>query len=304
MVANMSTTGTQTILGPPTSERHIHIQRGRKATVSPAEEGGIQTLLARGCAVVLGRLGSMGGDMLETKLYLADAVDWLKQLPDKSVDLVVTDPPYESLEKYRVIGTTTRLKHSKSSSNDWFAIFPNDRFEELLGELYRTLKDNTHCYIFCDQETMFVLKPIAEKVGFRFWKPIVWDKIAIGMGYHYRARYEFVLFFEKGKRKLKNLGVPDVLTAKRIRNGFPTQKPVELVEILISQSSEPGDTVVDPFAGSGTTLLASRRIGRSAWGTDISASAYSLSAERLAKEDYWKTEIAQIYVDKKASKSD
>ncbi len=54
----------------------------------------------------------------EPILNNGDAVDWLRLLPDQSVDLVVTDPPYESLEKHRATGTTTRLKHSKASSND------------------------------------------------------------------------------------------------------------------------------------------------------------------------------------------
>jgi len=181
------------------------------------------------------------------ELFKCDAVDWLKTLPDGSVDLVVTDPPYESLEKHRKIGTTTRLKVSAASSNEWFSIFPNERFESLLTEIYRVMKKNSHFYIFCDQETMFVLKPIGEKVGFKFWKPIVWNKMAIGMGYHYRAKYEFILFFEKGKRKLNSLSTPDVLEFKRIRNGYPTEKPVELLELLIEQSSSEGDVVIDPF---------------------------------------------------------
>ena len=63
-----------------------------------------------------------------------DAVDWLRDLAPESVDLVITDPAYESLEKHRAIGTTTRLKHSKASSNDWFNIFPNARFGELFTE--------------------------------------------------------------------------------------------------------------------------------------------------------------------------
>src|SRR5512134_3292085 len=105
-----------------------------------------------------------------------DAVEWLRTLPASSVDLVITDPPYESLEKHRAIGTTTRLKHSKSSSNDWFKIFPNTRFHELFVEVHRVLKSNTHFYLYCDPETMFVAKPIAEEVGFKFWKPIIWDK--------------------------------------------------------------------------------------------------------------------------------
>jgi len=132
-------------------------------------------------------------------LSCRDAVEWLQQLPSDSVDLLVTDPAYESLEKHRAIGTTTRLKHSKSSSNDWFGIFPNARFSDLFAEVFRVLRHNSHFYLFCDAETMFVAKPEAERAGFRFWKPLVWDKRTIGMGYHYRARYEFILFFEKGK---------------------------------------------------------------------------------------------------------
>src|SRR5690606_4935060 len=75
-----------------------------------------------------------------------DAVEWLSSLADGSADLVVTDPPYESLEKHRAVGTTTRLKHSKASSNDWFTVFPNARFEELLRQVYRVLKRDRHFY--------------------------------------------------------------------------------------------------------------------------------------------------------------
>ena len=185
----------------------------------------------------------------EFALSRSDAVTWLRTLPNSSVDLVVTDPPYESLEKYRAVGTTTRLKKSKSSSNNWFDIFPNERFEELFVEVERVLKKNSHFYLFCDQETMFVVKPIAEKVGFKFWKPLVWDKMKIGMGYHYRARYEFILFFEKGKRKLKNLGTPDVIQQARVFRGYPTEKPVPVSELLISQSTDEGKPRYRPFHG-------------------------------------------------------
>jgi site-specific DNA-methyltransferase (adenine-specific) len=211
--------------------------------------------------------------------YKEDAVKWLSTLPEGSADLMITDPPYESLEKHRKIGTTTRLKQSKASSNQWFDIFPNDRFEELLKEVYRVLKKNSHLYLFCDQETMFVIKPIAEKVGFKFWKPIVWDKMSIGMGYHYRARYEFILFFEKGKRKLKDLSVPDILESKRIHRGYPTEKPVQLIEKLILQSSDPEELIVDPFFGSGSTLRAAINLGRRAAGSDIAELAHEHLSE-------------------------
>src|SRR5688572_7768081 len=215
------------------------------------------------------------------ELSAQDAVGWLRDLPSESVDLVITDPAYESLEKHRAIGTTTRLKHSKSSSNDWFAIFPNARFGELFEQTYRVLKRNTHFYLLCDAETMFVAKPEAEKAGFRFWKPLVWDKRTIGMGYHYRARYELILFFEKGKRRLNDLGVADIISVPRIHRGYPAEKPVKVSEIVIGQSSHAGDVVADPFMGSGSVGVAAVKLGRRFIGTDLNPEAVRWSAQRL-----------------------
>ncbi len=220
------------------------------------------------------------------RLNQGDAIVWLQEFPDKSIDLVITDPPYESLEKHRKVGTTTRLKHSKGSSNDWFPIFPNSGFPILFDELYRVLKKGRHLYMFCDQETMFIAKPIGEAAGFKFWKPIVWDKKAIGMGYHYRARYELILFFEKGKRKLNDLGIPDILEAKRVHRGYPTEKPVEISEVLVKQSTQPGEVVIDPFCGSGSSLVAAMRNGRRASGNDVVENAINLSFTRLSEIRY------------------
>jgi site-specific DNA-methyltransferase (adenine-specific) len=219
--------------------------------------------------------------MIRSLISQADALDWLRQFPDLSVDLIVTDPPYESLEKHRAIGTTTRLKNSKASSNEWFAIFPNSRFEELFSECFRVLKKNRHFYLFCDQETMFVAKPIAEAVGFRFWKPLIWDKQKIGMGYHYRCRYEVVLFFEKGKRKLNDLSIPDIIQASRIHNGYPAEKPVAVSETLIKQSTDLGELVIDPFMGSGSVGLAALTLKRQFLGNDLCDEAVRVSQTRL-----------------------
>ncbi len=210
-----------------------------------------------------------------------DAVEWLRSLSTGSVDLIVTDPAYESLEKHRARGTTTRLKHSKASSNDWFRVFPNSRFPELFDEAFRVLKRHSHFYLFCDQETMFVAKPLAEAAGFRFWKPLVWDKRRIGMGYHYRCRYEFILFFEKGKRRLADLSIPDILEHPRVHGGYPAQKPTEVSKVLIRQSSEPGELVIDPFTGSGSVGVAALELGRRFAGCDICDQAVEIANERL-----------------------
>lgn len=215
------------------------------------------------------------------QLAQQDAVAFLRTLPAESVDLLVTDPAYESLEKHRAVGTTTRLKVSAGSSNPWFSVFPNARFAELFAEVHRVLKRDTHFYLMCDPETAFIAKPIAEQAGFKFWKPLVWDKRSIGMGYHYRARYEFVLFFEKGKRRLADLGIADVLEVPRIRGGYPAEKPSALSEIFIKQSSVEGDLVVDPFMGSGSSGVAALSLGRRYAGNDVSPDSLKLAHQRL-----------------------
>ena len=212
-----------------------------------------------------------------------DAVEFLRGMPDASVDLVVTDPPYESLEKHRSTGTTTRLKQSKASSNAWFTIFPNERFAELFAEVFRVLRPDRHFYLFCDPDTLFVARPAAEACGFRFWKPLVWDKVNIGMGYHYRRRYEFILFFEKGKRKLNDLGVADVLTEKMVRGGYPTEKPVPLLRTLVRQSAAPGELVCDPFLGSGSAGVAAVAQGCDFIGADLADDALDLARARMVE---------------------
>ncbi len=103
----------------------------------------------------------------------------------------------------------------------------------------------------------------------------------IGMGYHYRGRHEFIVFLEKGKRKLNHLGVPDVLQCERVRNGYPTEKPVPLLRTLIMQSSKEGDTILDPFMGSGSTGVAAHNELRSFIGFDINPKAYELANVRV-----------------------
>ena len=216
------------------------------------------------------------------QITCTNALTWLQAIPSASVDLIITDPPYESLEKHRAIGTTTRLKKSKSSSNEWFPVIPNSSFPDLLTEIYRVLANNSHFYLFCDTETMFVVKPIAEQIGFKFWKPIIWDKVTIGMGYHYPCRYECILFFEKGKRKLNDLSIPDVISCKRIRNGYPTEKPVSVIETLILQSTLQEELIADPFMGSGSCGIAALRNNRNFIGCDIKESAVKFAESRLS----------------------
>lgn len=215
-----------------------------------------------------------------------DAFDFLARLKDGSVDMCVTDIPYESLEKHRARGTTTRLSHSKASSNDWFQILPNSEIPRLMDELWRVLAKNSHLYMFCDDETSnLIWRANDERLAptrFKWWKRLVWDKQKMGMGYHYRASYEFICFLEKGKRALNDKGTRDIISVPRIHRGYPTQKPVEVSEVLIRQSTEPGDRVIDPFCGSGSVAVAAVTLGRKFAGSDICAEAVEITKRRIA----------------------
>lgn len=233
----------------------------------------------------------------------ADWTELLGKLKPNSIDLIVTDPPYESLMKWKGVGTTARmgLGREGTGSDDedkFYPTIPNEDLPDLLKELYRVLKWNCHCYVMCDGSTLHYIFDIVGDgwhesgcecrrhsfAPFSNTKVLVWDKVNMGMGYHFRARHEFIVMLDKGKnRRLNDLGISDVLTFKPpSKKAYPTQKPVELFEVLISQSSAPGEVVLDPFSGAGTTAVAAKRLGRQFVVGDISDRAIALTKESIA----------------------
>lgn len=232
------------------------------------------------------------------RVVVQDAFELLRGLAPESVDLVVTDPPYESLQIHRARGTTTRL------TTNWFATVPDARLPELLREVYRVLRPDRHFYLFCDEVTADVIKqqqgvgaarlPNGARrcsCGFSYWKEIVWAKTTLdgakirgGTGYHYRAASERILFFEKGKRVLQDLGIPDVLMAPRPGVPGPAVKPGAVVRTLIAQSTAPGELVVDPFCGSGVAGVEAGALQRRFLLGDIDLAYLDPSLAPLAPE--------------------
>ena len=236
-------------------------------------------------------------------LWQADWREGLSRLADESVDLVITDPPY--LQRWEGIGTTTRMglgrKGSRADDPDKsFPTVPNRGFSALLDELYRVLRPQTHCYVMSDAPTLpYLFGALGEdfccpdrciykddiRQGWTHWKLLVWDKGAPGMGYHYRAQHEYILLLDKGSnRGLADRSVPDVLRFSPPRGAeklYPTQKPLALFELLVRQSSAPGELVLDPFVGSGTTIVAAQRLGRRGLGMDVYGRAIEVACGRL-----------------------
>jgi len=189
---------------------------------------------------------------------------------------------------------------SADDPDKFFATISNEDLGVVLAEIYRVLKDNRHAYVMCDNLTLpyfyyytgfrFPCEPCIYAdsggvVAFQNIKPLVWDKVSMGMGYHYRCRYEFIVMLDKGKnRRLNDLSKPDVLTFKRVEGKarlVPTQKPLRLFQLLVSQSTEPGEVVLDPFMGSGTTGVACVLEGRSFIGMDIEKHCLDIARKRI-----------------------
>lgn len=198
-------------------------------------------------------------------LVQADARDFLADLPDESVDLILTDPPYA-------------FDRGNTHFRKWFAELPDEAWAGIFFELHRVLAPNSHAYVFADRRVKPVFEAAAKASGFRVHRALVWDKGSIGLGQSvWRSQHEYICFLSKGSRPGNSKGLGDVLRAPRPR-GYPTEKPVKVLKQLIAQSSERGELVLDPFCGSGSTGMAAREIGRRALLCDVDA---GFAARRL-----------------------
>lgn len=160
------------------------------------------------------------------------------------------------------------------------------------GELYRVLKDGGHCYIMTNHVNLIEMLNTLTGVGFHFIKSLIWNKGNKIMGQYYMSQYEYILFFRKGKGvRIRNCGTPDILSVpnkktkdENGKNIHDTEKPVELMRILIENSSDEGDIVLDPFMGSGSTGIAATELNRDFIGSELDDKYYELSVTRIPND--------------------
>jgi site-specific DNA-methyltransferase (adenine-specific) len=190
-------------------------------------------------------------------LVQADARYLLAALPADSVDLIITDPPYH-------------LDRGSHYFRTWFAELPDEAWPAIVAGLHRVLREDRHCYVFCDRRTQPLFDAAARDAGFRVHSPLIWNKASIGLGGGcWRSQHELIAFYEKGHRAGNSRGESDVLSHARVARGYPTEKPIPVLERLIRQASQPGELVLDPFCGSGNVGQACRNLGRSALLADV-----------------------------------
>lgn len=225
-----------------------------------------------------------------TTLHYGDCIEVMAELSPKSVGTILTDPPYSSggrrensrsLRTSMVRGTTDEdwIKGDSLSTTSflWF-------MRECGKQWRRTITPGGHVLSFIDWRMAHHLAIAMETSDFVQQPTLVWDKTYFGMGSIFRNQYENILHFTAGApRKPLRKDVGNVLRAKPIRGGdHPTEKPGELLETLLSVVAPPESVVLDPFAGSGSTLVAARNRGLRAVGVEADEAYCEVIANRLS----------------------
>lgn len=198
-------------------------------------------------------------DKYINKVIQGDCLEVMKDIPDKSIGCIITDPPYGM--NYQSSWRTATKQFAKITNDtniDWFP--------EFIKECYRVLKDNSHIYIFCNDYNISKFRDLQEQAGFKNKRTLVWVKNNHTSGDllgDYANKTEFINYAQKGRRLLNGGRDTNVLNFSRVSKlEHPTQKPVDLNEYLIKKSTNENDLILDPFAGSGTTGIAARNLNR------------------------------------------
>lgn len=221
-------------------------------------------------------------------LFNADCIDIMGKMEDESVDLIVTDPPYRVTARGSNGNSGGMLKKQLNKKGKVFNCNDID-VTKYAGEFFRLLKDGSHCYVMTNHVNLISMLNTFTEVGFHFVKSLVWDKGNKIMGQYYMSQFEYILFFRKGKGvKINNCGTSDILFFPNKKskdetghNLHDTEKPVELMKVLIENSSAVGDIILEPFAGIGATCIASKESGRRYIGIELDKKYFGISAERL-----------------------
>lgn len=228
--------------------------------------------------------------MDDVTLLLGDCLERMGGVPDGSVDIVCTDPPYGI--KYRHGTRADGNKGGKRYSDGhvkWEPIEGDDKPDgRWLLEAFRILRGGAALYLVTRWDVEPEWRDLLRVAGFRVVQRLTWHKRDHGKGDlrgTWATTCEDVLFASKGRHKLNKrpsmlLDVGCVPTWEM--RFHPHQKPVPLCERLILNSTQPGDMVLDPFAGSGTTLIAALNTGRRAIGIEKDAAIFATASSRIA----------------------
>ena len=207
-------------------------------------------------------------------IHLGDCLEKLKELPDESVEAVITDPPYCSggfSESQKKSASGQGLRSETIKEVGWFV---NDNMStsgliwllrSAMVECERVMKEGASAMVFTDWRMVAHLAPALESSGLQFRNMIVWDKGNCGLGNGFRPQHEIILHYVKGKGNYFDQSTGNVIRSKRVNSNdklHQTQKPTDLLAKLLKVVTQEGDTVLDPFFGSGSLGEACLKMNR------------------------------------------
>jgi len=226
--------------------------------------------------------------MLElNKIYNMDCLEGMKLLPDKSIDLIVTDPPYNfSSTGARFVKKVKTFQRIQDS-------FKSEFVPELYLESFKRIMKQMNCFIWCNKDLIYNYTKFAVENGY-FFNILMWHKknpMPLNNDNFYPDTEYCVWIYESNKKwnsQLKPISLYNKWFITHIgcegQNGHPTPKPLICFSRFIKLCSTEGDLILDPFIGSGTTAVACKQLNRNFIGFEINAEYCKIAEKRLAQE--------------------
>lgn len=229
--------------------------------------------------------------LIKNKLWFfnKDYREVIAKIPDNSIDLIATDPPYRVTNRGNS-GTMGGMMKDKKTMKGKIFDFNDLNISDYINEFYRILKPNAHCYIFCNQKNLFQFMEVINRHSkFKWFKNLIWLKDNKIANQYYMSQFEYIIFLRKGKAKrINHCGTSEVLRFKNEKTKdaqgktiHPTEKPINLMKTLIKNSTKENEIVCDPFSGIGSTALACLESNRKFIGTEIDKDFYEVAKNRL-----------------------
>ena len=222
-------------------------------------------------------MGEILGSLELNTIHQLDCLDGMKLIPDESVDLLITDPPYTT-------PTITAFGRKKVRNIADLSI-QETYIKTLKIEWERVLKPDASVFIFCDDN--YYTSIFRSFYDWNHNQMIVWDKNKIGMGKPFRKRHELIFYANRESIDYNRTeGIthyPTVLQYKPVgqERVHGAQKPIELISDIIKGFSKEGDIVLDCFMGSGTTAIAAKRNKRNFIGFELNQDYVEISNKRI-----------------------
>jgi len=203
-------------------------------------------------------------------IVLGDCLNVMPTLPDASADFVLTDPPY-------LVNYQDRSGRSIANDRD------SDWLQPAFAEMYRVLRRNSFAVSFYGWSRVDLFMAAWRAAGFRVVGHLVFAKRYASSTRYVRYQHESAFLLAKGAPPVPSRPIPDVLPWQYTRNTLhPTQKPVTALSPLIQSFTKPGDLVLDPFAGSGSTNEAAFHTGRRSLGIEVDPTYHRAAVARMA----------------------